>query len=262
MRLSLTTFFLLAALALACLAPLTAQPAPGEVLVTSPEDLPAPVEQPRSVEPVRDVQQAAANSILTSLVVAVITYSLALAHAFSVLYFGNWTRRILQFSLSTLLSVSPMVLLLVIYAAKNDVGLLIVLFLAIAVYPLTARLLLNRIHDAAPDFHFLQAKILGHGPLGVFFGYAWPRFLPLTLPFFFLGFIYSLLMESMFSSLGLVSFPHGETWGSLIHRGLDELLDHPGAVFAPGIAIMGTTLAAYACIPVFDKLLAVPAELN
>jgi peptide/nickel transport system permease protein len=258
----LATLLLLAALAFAGLAPLAAETAPAEVLVASPEDLPAPVEPPRLIDPVRDVRQAAANSILTSLVVAVITYSLALAHAFGVLYFGDWTRRILQFTLGTLLCVSPMVLLLVIYAAKNDIGLFIVLFLAIAVYPLTARLLLNRIHDAAPDFHFLQAKILGHGPLGVFFSYAWPRFLPLTLPFFFLGFIYSLLMESMFSSLGLVTFPHGETWGSLIHRGLDELLDHPGAVFAPGIAIMGTALAAYACIPVFDKLLAVPTELN
>jgi ABC-type dipeptide/oligopeptide/nickel transport system permease subunit len=212
------------------------------------------------IDPLRDVGQAAANSILTNLAVAVITYSLALAHAFAVLYFGAWTRRILQFTLGTLLCVSPMVLLLVIHAAKEDLGLLIVFSLAVAVYPLTARLLLNRIHDAAPDFHFLQARILGHGPWGVFVDYAWPRFLPLTLPFFFLGFIHSLLVESMFSSLGLIRFPQGETWGGLIHRGLDEFLDRPEAVFAPGLAIMGTAFATYACIPVFDKLISLPTE--
>ncbi|MEQ1842691.1 MAG: ABC transporter permease subunit, partial [Verrucomicrobiales bacterium] len=214
------------------------------------------------IDPGKGVREAAANSILTSLVVAIITYSLALVHAFGVLYFGEWTRRILEFTLSTLMCVSPMVLLLVIYAAKDDVGLLIVVFLAISIYPLIARLLLTRILDAAPDFHFQQATILGHGPIGVFIGYAWPRFLPLTLPFFFLGFIYSLLMESMFSSLGLVTLPHGDTWGSLIHRGLDELLDNPWTVFSPGIAIMATVLLADACIPVVDKLLAVPRELT
>jgi ABC-type antimicrobial peptide transport system permease subunit len=242
-------------------------PVPGAVpdaepVVTSAEDLLTPLIPPPPINPAGAVREAAANTILTSLVVAIITYSLALVHAFGVLYFGEWTRRILQFTLSTLMCVSPMVLLLVIYAAKDNVGLLIVLFLAISVYPLTARLLLTRIFDAAPDFHFLQAKILGHGPAGVFIDYAWPRFLPLTLPFFFLGFIYSLLMESMFSSLGLVSLPNGATWGSLIHQGLDELLDNPWAVFSPGIAIMGTALTAYACIPVFDRLLAVPRELN
>jgi peptide/nickel transport system permease protein len=236
---------------------------PGEALVASPEDMPAPAATALPWnDPADAVRAAAANTILTNLAVAILTYSLALVHAFGVLYFGAWTRRVLQFSLSTLMCVSPMVLLLVIYAAKDNVGLLVVVFLAISVYPLTARLLLSRIFDAAPDFHFLQAKILGHGPMRVFIDYAWPRFLPLTLPFFFLGFIYSLLMESMFSSLGLVTLPNGATWGSLIHLGLDELLDNPRAVFAPGLAIMGTALTAYACIPVFDRLLAVPRELN
>jgi len=255
---------LLALTAVLCPGPAAAQMIPGTtgIAAGAPEEQAAPLDPARALSPVNDVRAAAANSILTSLVVAIITYSLALVHAFGVLYFGQWTRRILQFTLSTLMCVSPMVLLLVIYAAKNDIGLLIVIFLAISIYPLTARLLLTRIFDAAADFHFLQAKILGHGPISVFVGYAWPRFLPLTLPFFFLGFIYSLLMESMFSSLGLVSLPHGDTWGSLIHRGLDELLDNPWAVFAPGLAIMGTALVAYACIPAFDKLLAVPRELT
>jgi ABC-type dipeptide/oligopeptide/nickel transport system permease subunit len=155
-----------------------------------------------------------------------------------------------------------MVLLLVIYAARNDVGLWIVVFLAISIYPLVARILLDRVFDAAGEFHFLQAKILGHGPLGVFRHYAWPRFLPLTLPFFFLGFIHSLLLESMFSSLGLLTLPHGDTWGRMIHRGLDDMLDDPWAVFAPGGAIMVTILAAYACIPLFDRLLSLPDELG
>ncbi len=208
------------------------------------------------------VGDATANTLLTSLVVAILTYSLALAHAFGASYFGHWTRRALQFTLSTLTCVSPMVLLLIIYAARGDVGLWIVVFLAISIYPLVARLLLNRIFDAAADFHFLQAKILGHAPLGVFVHYAWPRFLPLTLPFFFLGFIYSLLMESMYSSLGLLTLPHGKTWGAMIHLGLDDLLDAPDMVFAPGIAIMATILAAHACIPLFDRLLAVPREMT
>jgi peptide/nickel transport system permease protein len=209
-----------------------------------------------------EVRAAAVSSVLTSLVVAILTYTLALGHAFGVLYFGPWTRRVLQFSLSTLTCVSPMVLLLVIYAARNDVGLWIVVFLAISIYPLVARILLDRVFDAAGEFHFLQAKILGHGPLGVFRHYAWPRFLPLTLPFFFLGFIHSLLLESMFSSLGLLTLPHGDTWGRMIHRGLDDMLDDPWAVFAPGGAIMVTILAAYACIPLFDRLLSLPDELG
>jgi len=263
----LLPFLLIVGLGLGVAPSRAAEAAPSEpaaeTLGAAPDDSPAPTSPLNaSSDPEAAVRSATANTILTNLVVAILTYSLALVHAFGVLYFGAWTRRVLQFTLSTLMCVSPMVLLLVIYAAKDNVGLFVVVFLAISVYPLTARLLLTRIFDAAPDFHFLQAKILGHGPARVFVDYAWPRFLPLTLPFFFLGFIYSLLMESMFSSLGLVSLPNGATWGSLIHLGLDELLDNPRAVFAPGLAIMATALTAYACIPVFDRLLAVPRELT
>lgn len=219
------------------------------------------VEQFKS-EARQGVKSAALSTILTSLVTAAFTYTLAIIHAFGVLYFGPWTRRVLNFTLSTLACISPMVFLLLIFAARDDVGLFIVIYLAISIYPLIARQLLNRVFEAAPDFQFLQAKILGHGSIGVFFDYAWPRFLPLTLPFFFLGFIYSLLMESMFSALGLVNLPSGNTWGSLIHKGLDQLLDNPWIVFNSGIAIMITTLIAYACIPVFDRLLSVPKELT
>jgi len=201
------------------------------------------------------VRAAVLPTILTSAAAALVTYALAIATAFSILYFGPWTQRILRHALDTLACLSPMVFLLLIYSARTNLGGVLFLALAVAIYPLVGRSLLVRVSEAAESFHFTEAKVLGHAPLGVFAHYAWPKFLPLTVPYFFLGFIHSLLMESMFSSLGLIEIPWGSTWGMLIHRGLDHLLDQPWLVFYPGWAIIGTTLMAYLCVPLMDRLL-------
>jgi ABC-type dipeptide/oligopeptide/nickel transport system permease subunit len=67
-------------------------------------------------------------------------------------------------------------------------------------------------------------------------------------------------MESMFSSLGLIRLPQGNTWGGLIHGGLDHLLDQPWLVFYSGFAIILTTLTASLCVPLADRLLALEPE--
>lgn len=201
---------------------------------------------------------ALTGTIGINLVAALITYFLAIVTAFSILYFGSWTKLVLNQVLNTLACVSPLILLLIVYSALETRGILLAVFLGIAIYPLIGRQLLARVSELSGEFQFMQAKVLGHGPVGVFVYYAWPKFLPLTLPFFFFGFIYSLLIESMFSSLGLLDPTRGgDTWGTLIHAGADHLLDAPWQVFYPGLAIIFTTLAASLSVPVFDRLLSI-----
>jgi len=209
-----------------------------------------------------EVRDATVTTLSISLMAALITYTMAIATAFSVLYFGPWTRRVLNQMLKTMACVSPLVLLLLVYSVATARGGLLGILLGVAIYPLIGRQLLSRVSEVAGEFHFVQAKILGHGPLNVFAKYAWPRFIPLTLPLFFFGFIYSLMVESMFSSLGLAKLEEGEshTWGSLIREGSIHLLDAPWHVFYPGFAIIVTTLLAYLCIPISAKLLSVPDE--
>ncbi len=205
------------------------------------------------------VTSAIGPTVITSLSAAFITYALAIITAFSILYFGSWTKLILSQILHTLACISPLVFLLVVYASRDDTNSVFLVFvLALSIYPLIGRQLLSRVTEAAGEFQFMQAKILGHSPLGVFFDYAWPKFLPLTLPFFFLGFIYSLLMESMLSSVGLMPLPMGYTWGSLIHLGADQMLDDPWPVFYSGFAIIIVSLVTYICVPLLDRLLSIP----
>lgn len=201
------------------------------------------------------VRSAAGRTIWISAAAAAVTYGMAIAVSFSILYFGTWTRRLLRQVLDMMACLSPLILLLILYAGRGNAGHFLFAFLALSIFPLTGRPLLARVSEASGDFHFTEAKVLGHSFLGVFRHYAWPRFLPLTLPFFFLGFIHSLLVESMFSSLGLIQPAGGPTWGSLIHRGLEDLLDQPWMVFYAGFAIMATTLCAYLCVPLLDRLL-------
>ncbi|MFT5466871.1 MAG: peptide/nickel transport system permease protein [Verrucomicrobiales bacterium] len=206
------------------------------------------------------VIRAATPTLLINLVAALITYTLAIVTAFSVLYFGRWTRHVLTQVLNTLACVSPLILLLIVYSALSPRGLLLGVFLGIAIYPLIGRQLLARVTEASGEFQFMQAKILGHSPIGVFVFYALPKFIPLTMPFFFFGFIYSLIMESMFNSLGLLDLKSDdtwETWGALIQLGADHLLDAPWQVFYPGIAIIITTLVASLLVPIFDRILSV-----
>jgi peptide/nickel transport system permease protein len=203
------------------------------------------------------VWSAAGPSLLISAAAAAVTYGLAIATAFSILFFGTWTKRLLRQALELIACLSPMVLLLVAYAARQHLGHFFFALLALAIFPLVGRPLLARVSEASRSFHFTEATVLGHSSLGVFRHYAWPRFLPLTLPYFFLGFIQSLLVESMFSSLGLIRFSSNETWGSLIHKGLEDILDEPWLVFYAGAAIMATTLCAYLCVPLLDRLLSV-----
>lgn len=205
------------------------------------------------------ITAAIAPTVGTSLIAAFITYFLAIATAFSILYFGAWTKFILGQLLQTLACVSPLVLLLVVYGTREEShSVFLVFILALSIYPLIGRQLLARVSEAEEEFQFMQAKILGHSPLGVFIEYAWPKFLPLTIPFFFLGFIYSLLMESMLSSVGLMPLPMGYTWGSLIYLGADQMLDDPWQVFYAGFAILVSSLIAYACVPIVDRLLTLP----
>jgi len=205
-----------------------------------------------------DVLKASFATILISLEAALITYALSFLNAFCVLYFGSWIKKVLDQALNTLACISPLVFLLVVYSAFSTRGPLLGVFLGIAIYPLVGRQLLARVTVRAHEFQFMQAKILGHSTFSVFRNYAWSPFLTLTLPNFFFGFIFALLVESMFSSLGLLASPRGDTWGSLIHLGADHLLDAPWHVFYPGYAIIITTLVAYICIPIFDRLLSVP----
>tara|TARA_R110002096_G_scaffold316010_13_gene510407 strand:+ start:2573 stop:3346 length:774 start_codon:yes stop_codon:yes gene_type:complete len=206
-----------------------------------------------------EVTTAIAPTIGTSLVAAFITYFLAIVTAFSILYFGAWTKFVLRQLLQTLACISPLVLLLVVYGTREESHPVFLVFvLALSIYPLIGRQLLTRVSEAKEEFQFMQAKILGHSPIGVFIEYAWPKFLPLTIPFFFLGFIYSLLMESMLSSVGLMPLPMGYTWGSLIHLGADQMLDDPWQVFYAGFAIILASLIAYACVPIVDRLLSLP----
>ena len=212
---------------------------------------------------VEGVLSAAAPTLAINLVAALITYSLAIVTAFSILYFGSWTRHVLLQVLNTLACVSPLILLLIVHSALAPGGLVLGGLLGISIYPLVGRQLLTRVSDASSEFQFMQAKILGHSPLGVFLNYAWPKFLPLTLPFFFFGFIYSLLMESMFHSLGLLDVTSGgpwQTWGTLIQVGADHLLDAPWQVFYPGFAIIITTLVASLFVPIFDRIFSVGAS--
>ncbi len=202
------------------------------------------------------VKGAVWNTLLTSGVSALATYVLAIVTAFSVLYFGLWTKRVLNELLHTLACLSPLNFLLLIYAGREALGQGFTIFLALSIYPFIGRQLLARVAEEVDGFQFMQAKILGHGPFGVFRHYALPKFVPLTLPYFFFGLIYALLLESMFSSLGLLEVPGGPTWGLLIHEGTDGLLDDPWPVFYSGAAIMGAILIASACIPVVDRLFA------
>lgn len=204
-----------------------------------------------------NVLRASFSTVLVSLTAAIVTYALSFLNAFFILYFGSWVRRILDHALNTLACISPLILLLTVYSAFSTRGVILGVFLGIAIYPLIGRQLLARVSQRAHEFQFMQAKVLGHRALTVFRYYAWGRFLMLTLPNFFFGFIYALLVESMFSSLGLAS-GEGDTWGSLIYLGSEHLLDAPWHVFYPGYAIIITTLAAYVCIPLFDRLLSVP----
>ncbi|MEM7014338.1 MAG: ABC transporter permease subunit [Verrucomicrobiota bacterium] len=203
---------------------------------------------------------AATPTLIINLIAALITYSLAIVTAFSILYFGSWTKHVLTQVLNTLACVSPLILLLIVHSALAPRGIAFGILLGFAIYPLVGRQLLARVSDASAQFQFMQAKILGHSPIGVFIDYAWPKFLPLTLPFFFYGFIYSLMIESMFHALGLLELGSGhtwETWGSLIQLGADHLLDAPWQVFYPGYAIIITTLVASLCIPIFDRILSI-----
>ena len=206
------------------------------------------------------VVRSATPTLIINFIAALITYSLAIITAFSILYFGSWTKHILTQVLNTLACVSPLIMLLIVHSALAPRGIVLGILLGIAIYPLVGRQLLARVSDASAEFQFLQARVLGHSPVGVFINYAWPKFLPLTLPFFFYGFIYSLMIESMFHALGLLELGGGatwETWGTLIQLGADHLLDAPWQVFYPGYAIIITTLVASLCVPIFDRILSI-----
>jgi peptide/nickel transport system permease protein len=157
---------------------------------------------------------------------------------------GGWTDRVLMGLADVLLSLPRLVLLLVC-AALWQPGLVTVVVVLIATgWMGVARIIRAEVLGVAVQPYVHAATALGVSSWRVLARHVLPNALGPAIVATSLGVGNAILLESGLSFLGLGIQPPRPSWGNMIAGGRDLIVTAPWVAIAPGLALIGTVLAA------------------
>ena len=157
---------------------------------------------------------------------------------------GGWIDRALMGIADALLSIPRLVLLLVC-AALWQPGLTTVVIVLVATgWMGVARMIRAEVLGVTSQPFVQSAVALGAMPWRVLWRHALPNALGPAIVATTLGVGNAILLESGLSFLGLGIQPPQPSWGNMIAGGRDLIVTAPWVAIAPGLALVGTVLAA------------------
>lgn len=157
---------------------------------------------------------------------------------------GGWIDRALMGIADALLSIPRLVLLLVC-ATLWQPGLTTVVIVLVATgWMGVARMIRAEVLGVTSQPFVQSAVALGAMPWRVLWRHALPNALGPAIVATTLGVGNAILLESGLSFLGLGIQPPQPSWGNMIAGGRDLIVTAPWVAIAPGLALVGTVLAA------------------
>lgn len=157
---------------------------------------------------------------------------------------GGWIDRTLMALADALLSIPRLVLLLVC-AALWQPGLTTVVVVLISTgWMGVARMIRAEVLGVAAQPYVQSAVALGMSSWRVLWRHALPNALAPAIVATTLGVGNAILLESGLSFLGMGIQPPQPSWGNMIAGGRDLIVTAPWVAIAPGLALVGTVLAA------------------
>ncbi|HEX8969055.1 MAG TPA: ABC transporter permease, partial [Chloroflexota bacterium] len=152
---------------------------------------------------------------------------------------------LVQFLISTLLSVPAIPLLLIVSILFQPSPPTLVIILGLLRWP-NATLFVRGQTLSLREREFVTAgKVAGASNLRLIFRHILPNVLPLIIVLTAIDVGSLILIESALSYLGLGVAPPTPSWGNMLTRATQDLTRGPWLVYAPGATIFLTVLCLY-----------------
>ena len=156
---------------------------------------------------------------------------------------GGLLDSVLSRTTDALISIPHLMFALVIVAALGTSLPILVALVAFIYLPGAYRIARALAADINSQDYIQVCRVRGEGFLYIVFGEILPNIALPVLTDFGLRFVFSVLLLSGLSFLGLGIQPPGADWGALVRENLEGVYDAAPAVVAPAIAIATLTVA-------------------
>lgn len=176
---------------------------------------------------------------------ALINLTIGLALGLLAGYARGWVDDVVQFLISTLLSVPAVPLLLIISILFTPGTIALVLILGLLRWP-NATLFVRGQTLSLREREFIAAgKVAGASTARLLIRHILPNVLPFMIVLTAIDVGSLILIESVLSYLGLGVAPPTPSWGNMLSTAAQDLARGPWLVWAPGAAIFLTVLCLY-----------------
>ena len=176
---------------------------------------------------------------------ALINLTLGLILGLTAGYARGWFDDLVQFVISTLLSIPTLPLLLIVSVLFTPGPAALVLVLGLLRWP-NATLFVRGQTLSLREREFIAAgRVAGASSARIVFHHMLPNVLPLIIVLTAIDVGTLILVESALSFLGLGISPPLPSWGNMLTRASQDLSRGPWLVYAPGAAIFLTVLCLY-----------------
>lgn len=158
-------------------------------------------------------------------------------------YFGAWVDSILMRATDVFLAFPIFILLITVVAIYGSNTLLLVLFLGLAAWPSTARLVRAEVLSISAREFVLAARAVGAGDARILLVHIFPNVVSVLIVAATLRVAIVILIEAGLSYFGLGVPPPTATWGGMVADGRTVLDTAWWSTTFPGVAVVITVLA-------------------
>jgi peptide/nickel transport system permease protein len=176
---------------------------------------------------------------------AIINLTIGLVLGLSAGYARGWFDDLVQFVISTLLSVPTLPLLLIVSVLFSPGPVALVVILGLLRWPNTTLFVRGQTLSLREREFIAAGRVAGASAARIVFHHMLPNVLPLIIVLTAIDVGSLILVESALSFLGLGISPPLPSWGNLLTRASQDLSRGPWLVYAPGAAIFLTVLCLY-----------------
>lgn len=176
---------------------------------------------------------------------AFINLTIGLALGLAAGYFRGWFDDLVQFVISTLVSIPSLFLLLIVAVLFSPSALTLVIILGLLSWPTVSLFVRGQTLSLGEREFVTAARVLGANHLRLIVQHLLPNVLPLVIVLSAIDVGTLILTESALSFLGLGIQPPTPSWGNMLSNAASDLSHGPWLVYGPGAAIFLTVLCLY-----------------
>jgi peptide/nickel transport system permease protein len=176
---------------------------------------------------------------------AFINLTIGLALGLAAGYFRGWFDDLVQFVISTLVSIPSLFLLLIVAVLFSPSAFTLVIILGLLSWPTVSLFVRGQTLSLSEREFVTAARVLGANHMRLIVQHVLPNVLPLVIVLSAIDVGTLILTESALSFLGLGIQPPTPSWGNMLTNAASDLSHGPWLVYGPGAAIFLTVLCLY-----------------